>query len=105
MLGVMDWILLGLKRYEKESNEARRYLYAVVAIAVLLLLLVVALVYIVKTRQRHLREMRKAYQRAIESDKMKTAFIQNVSHEVRTPLNVISGFAQVMANPDREPTM
>ena len=59
---------------------------------------------IVKTRQRHLREMRKAYQRAIESDKMKTAFIQNVSHEVRTPLNVISGFAQVMANPDSDTT-
>ncbi len=93
-----------LKRYEKESTEARHYLYAVVAIAVLLLLLVVALVYIVKTRQRHLREMRKAYQRAIESDKMKTAFIQNVSHEVRTPLNVISGFAQVMANPDSDTT-
>ena len=31
---------------------------------------------------------------------MKTAFIQNVSHEVRTPLNIITGFAQVMADPD-----
>ena len=89
-----------LKRYEQERTEAQQHLYAVVAIAILLLLLVLALVYIVKTRQRHLREMRKAYERAIESDKMKTAFIQNVSHEVRTPLNVISGFAQVMANPD-----
>jgi signal transduction histidine kinase len=93
-----------LKRYEEESMEARRHLYAVIAIAVLLLLLVVALFYIVRTRQRHLREMRKAYQRAIESDKMKTVFIQNVSHEVRTPLNVISGFAQVMADPERSIT-
>ena len=90
-----------LKRYEQERAEARRYLYAMVAIAILLLLLVVALIYIVKTRQRHLREMRKAYQRALESDKMKTVFIQNVSHEVRTPLNIISGFAQVMADPNR----
>ena len=31
---------------------------------------------------------------------MKTAFIQNVTHEVRTPLNIITGFAQVIANPD-----
>ena len=90
-----------VERYEQERVEARRHLYAVVAIAVLLLLLVLALVYIVQTRHRHLREMRKAYQRAIESDKMKTVFIQNVSHEVRTPLNVISGFAQVMADPNR----
>ena len=90
-----------VKRYEQERDEARRHLYAVVAIAVLLLLLVLALVYIVQTRHRHLREMRKAYKRAIASDKMKTVFIQNVSHEVRTPLNVISGFAQVMADPHR----
>ena len=89
-----------LKRYEDESNEARRHLYTVLAIAILLLMLVVALVYIVEIRRRHLREMRKAYERALESDKMKTAFIQNVSHEVRTPLNVISGFAQVLANPE-----
>jgi signal transduction histidine kinase len=85
-----------LKRYEDERNEARRNLYTVLAIAVLLLMLVVALFYIVEIRRRHLREMRKAYERALESDKMKTAFIQNVSHEVRTPLNVISGFAQVL---------
>ena len=93
-----------LQRYERESEETHRHLYGVVAIATLLLLLVLALVYIVKTRQRHLREMRKAYQRAVESDKMKTVFIQNVSHEVRTPLNVISGFAQVMADPERDIT-
>ena len=30
---------------------------------------------------------------------MKTKFIQQISHEVRTPLNVISGFAQVLAEP------
>ena len=90
-----------LERYEQENKETLRNLYGVAAIATLLLLLVLALIYIVKTRQRHLREIRKAYQRALESDKIKTLFIQNVSHEVRTPLNVISGFAQLMADPER----
>ena len=93
-----------IKRYEEESAEARRHLYFVIAIASLLLLLVVALIYIVYARHRHLNEMSRAYQRAIESDKMKTLFIQNVSHEVRTPLNVISGFAQVMADPEKNVT-
>ena len=45
-------------------------------------------------------EMRKAYDKTLESEKMKTAFIQNVTHEVRTPLNIITGFAQVIASPD-----
>ena len=35
---------------------------------------------------------------------MKTAFIQNMSHEVRTPLNIITGFAQVISDPDLTPT-
>ena len=34
------------------------------------------------------------------SERMKISFIQNMSHEVRTPLNVISGFAQVISDPD-----
>ena len=51
-------------------------------------------------RRRHVQELRKAYKHALESDKLKTAFIRNVSHEVRTPLNIISGFAQVLSNPD-----
>ncbi len=58
----------------------------------------VALVYIVQSRRRHIRQMQAAYQRVLESDKVKTSFIQNVSHEVRTPLNIISGFGQVLAD-------
>ena len=45
-------------------------------------------------------QLKKAYDHALESDKMKSAFIRNVTHEVRTPLNIISGFAQVIADPE-----
>mgnify|MGYP002522540932 CR=1 FL=1 len=40
------------------------------------------------------------YDKAVESSRMKTKFIQEISHEVRTPLNILSGFSQVLATPD-----
>ena len=38
--------------------------------------------------------------RAEESSKMKTNFIQQISHEFRTPLNILNGFTQVLTAPD-----
>lgn len=35
--------------------------------------------------------------------KLKTAILQNISHEVRTPLNAIVGFSQLMAAPNQSP--
>ncbi len=91
-----------LRIYEAERRAtANRTLFLIVIIS-LLALLVVALVYIIWSRRRHIRQLQRAYQHALESDNLKTAFIQNVSHEIRTPLNIISGFAQVLASPDME---
>ena len=44
------------------------------------------------------RQLMQANERAEESSRMKTKFIQQISHEVRTPLNVLSGFSQVLAD-------
>lgn len=38
--------------------------------------------------------------RAEAASKAKTAFIQSMTHEVRTPLNTLNGFTQVLTNPD-----
>ena len=43
-------------------------------------------------------ELIKATQMAEEADRQKTVFIQNVTHQIRTPLNIIMGFAQVLRN-------
>ena len=96
----MQGIQEELAVYDVERRAERTKLYALFTIVVLLVLLVVALAYIMRSRRRHLREIQKAYDRVLESDRMKTLFMQNVSHEVRTPLNIISGFAQVFADPD-----
>ena len=96
MTGIRDQLAIN----DMENESTRNRLIALSAGIILLALLVVALVYIVQSRRRHLRQLNAAYKHALEADKMKTRFIQNVSHEVRTPLNIISGFSQVIADPD-----
>lgn len=43
-------------------------------------------------------ELRKAKNKAEESDRLKTAFLANMTHEIRTPLNAIVGFSNVLAS-------
>jgi signal transduction histidine kinase len=95
MAGVREQ--LTLHDVERRTNRNRTI---ALTIGVLLLgLLAAAMTYIVFARRRHMRQLKRAYDHALESDKMKSAFIRNVTHEVRTPLNIISGFAQVIADP------
>lgn len=96
MMGIRDEIRL----YEADRKAFRTKVIGLTAAILLLSLLILSLFYLVQTRRKHLQELKKAYQRATESEKMKAAFIQNVSHEVRTPLNIISGFSQVIADPE-----
>ena len=89
-----------LRLEEMEKQTARKRLIGMGVGLLLLGLLVTALSYIILSRRKHLKELKIAYNHALESDRMKSAFIQNVSHEVRTPLNIISGFAQIIADPE-----
>ena len=56
------------------------------------------------TEQTKLRneELEQATRMAKEADKQKTIFIQNVSHQIRTPLNIIMGFSQVLSDAGKE---
>ncbi len=89
-----------LRIYDMEREAAGQRTLTLAITIILLSLLIVAMCYILFSRRRHMEEIKQAYEHALESDKMKTAFIRNMSHEVRTPLNVISGFAQVLADPE-----
>ena len=46
------------------------------------------------------KELIAAKERAEESDKLKSSFLRNMSHEVRTPLNSIIGFAKLISQRD-----
>ena len=96
MAGVREQLTL----HEVEQKTTRNRMIALTIGVILLGMLVATLSYIVIARRRHMRQLKKAYDHALESDKMKSAFIRNVTHEVRTPLNIISGFAQVIADPE-----
>lgn len=89
-------------REELQANKkmVKRMIMWMAALAVIVLLL-----YIIERRYlfRKLRQrgqaLKTALEHAQESDRMKSAFINNVSHEIRTPLNAVSGFSQILCQP------
>jgi PAS domain S-box-containing protein len=49
------------------------------------------------------KELLLAKEKAEESDRLKSSFLNNISHEVRTPLNAISGFSELITIPNQSP--
>lgn len=47
-----------------------------------------------------IEELKEANEKVRLADAAKTRFVQNMSHEVRTPLNAIVGFSQLLSLPD-----
>ncbi len=50
-------------------------------------------------RKKNQEELIIAKQKAEESDRLKTAFLNNISHEIRTPLNGLLGFLSLIQDP------
>ncbi|AXT60261.1 response regulator [Aquimarina sp. AD10] len=63
---------------------------------IIILLLNRYLKYLIREKTK---ELKVAKERAEESNKLKTAFIHNISHEVRTPMNGIIGFSELLNDP------
>ena len=64
---------------------------------VMMLLFAVVIILLAGIFIFRLRKAKKAAERAND---MKTRFVQNMSHDIRTPLNAIVGFSQLLSLPD-----
>ena len=52
---------------------------------------------LINTQMEHRnQELHEANEKALEADRKKTVFLQDMMHQIRTPLNIIGGFAQVL---------
>lgn len=51
---------------------------------------------------KYIEDLRREKKRAQESDRLKTAFLNNISHEIRTPLNGILGFGQMLCQDSKD---
>ena len=63
-------------------------------------LLIVVLVGALVFSWFYIRNLKRANRKVRLADAAKTRFVQNMSHEVRTPLNAIVGFSQLLSLPD-----
>ena len=98
--------------FEKSRLTGRIRFIALLAGGILVLLLIgwsiyqYAMVQRLKQIRRQLidanKEITRQSRRAMESEKMKTAFINSMCHEIRTPLNAINGFSDLLLEGDHD---
>ena len=105
--GQYETFRLSRELHEKKEEVAlATRLVAVMLVIMLIGALAFSLVHIrILRRQRkadvvRIRELKEANDRVQMANAAKTRFVQNMSHEVRTPLNAIVGFSQLLTLPD-----
>ena len=85
----------------KGQLDRSRFIILIIGLLLLVLLLFMYFRHrAAKRLAQKNQELMIANARAEESSKMKTNFIQQISHEFRTPLNILNGFTQILTAPN-----
>lgn len=89
------------------SKSSRNSLQIAIAAAIVALLLLVCVYHILQNQRAKDREqqmlLRKSAAAAEAANKAKSAFLFNMSHDIRTPMNAIIGYAELSLNHLHEP--
>ena len=90
-----------MRKSQKMAKVINYILFGIAILALLTIVLMTRNILIRRKFNKQLmaknKELKSAYKQVAAANEMKSEFIRNVSHEVRTPLNIINGFSQVLA--------
>lgn len=103
----VDELIVEKKELEIDLQKSQNQLYLFLSLFILAIsiaLYVVFRLWKINSLYKRLQESNRlvilASEKAQESERMKNAFIKNMCHEVRTPLNAINGFADLITTED-----
>ena len=86
---------------QKKTREVLRITRIVTFLAIgILLFISLFLILNIRSLRKHNHQLEEANRLVELANAAKTRFVQNMSHEVRTPLNAIVGFSQLLSLPD-----
>lgn len=100
LLPYSEWYLVTVLPYGilnetvEEMNRERTSATLLVSLIILLVLLIIFYFYY-QMSQKQLRELEIARQDAMAATKAKSAFLSNMSHDIRTPMNAIVGMTAI----------
>jgi len=92
-----------LENEQIKSNRSFIILVIIIFITALLAAFIIRALFVRKKLKEAENEMREATQTAEEANEIKNLFLSNMSYNIRTPLNSVVGFSQLMAiDPDMD---
>ncbi len=103
----LEELLVQKKQLEVDLQSNKKQLYFSLAFFLIAIAITIYVCFrldkinrLYKTLKRTNFQLKIATKKAQEGERAKNTFIRNICHEVRTPLNAVNGFSELILNPD-----